>query len=182
MIATETFPISGLVLLRPRSFADDRGSFMETWSQRAMDEATGSQRFVQDNESISRAGVLRGLHFQLDPHAQGKLVRVSRGAAIDVCVDIRRDSPTFGQHVKVHLSAEAPTLLWVPPGFAHGFAALEDGTVFNYKCTAYYHPQAERTIRWDDPALGIDWGVRDPLVSDKDRAGFGFEGPWHLPN
>jgi len=181
MMDIERFPLDGLVLLKPRVFADERGAFMETFSQRAMDEAIGAQRFVQDNESISRAGVLRGLHFQLDPHGQGKLVRVSRGAAIDVCVDIRRDSATFGQHVKVRLAADAPSLLWVPVGFAHGFVALEEGTTFNYKCTAYYQPSAERTIRWDDPDLGIDWGVSDPLVSDKDRAGFAFAGPWHLP-
>ncbi|MBK9148468.1 MAG: dTDP-4-dehydrorhamnose 3,5-epimerase [Flavobacteriales bacterium] len=180
MIDKETYPIAGLVLLRPRRFTDERGSFMETWSQRAMDEAIGEQRFVQDNESVSSAGVLRGLHFQLEPHAQGKLVRVSRGAAMDVCVDIRPESPTYGRHVKVRLASDDPAMLWVPPGFAHGFAALEDATVFNYKCTAYYQPGSERTIRWDDPALGIDWGIASPIVSEKDRAGFAFDGPWHL--
>ncbi len=181
MIDTQTFPIQGPVLLRPRVFKDDRGSFLETWSQRAMDAAIGPQRFVQDNESTSRAGVLRGLHFQLDPHAQGKLVRVSRGAALDVCVDLRSGSPTRGQHVKVLLNADEASLFWIPPGFAHGFAALEEGTVFNYKCTDYYHPAAERTIRWDDPELAIDWGVRDPIVSLKDREGFAFSGDWAKP-
>jgi dTDP-4-dehydrorhamnose 3,5-epimerase len=181
MIETQTFPVQGPVLLRPRVFADDRGSFVETWSERAMREAIGPQRFVQDNESTSRKGVLRGLHFQLDPHAQGKLVRVSRGSASDVCVDIRPGSPTYGHHVKVMLIAAEATLFWIPPGFAHGFAALEEGTVFNYKCTDYYHPAAERTIRWDDPDLAIPWGVRDPIVSAKDRDGFAFRGPWTEP-
>lgn len=181
MIQHETFPIAGPVLLRPRVFADDRGSFMETFSQRVFDEVIGAQRFVQDNESTSKAGVLRGLHFQLAPHAQGKLVRVSQGEVLDVCVDIRRDSPTFGRHIKVRLSAAEPSFLWVPPGFAHGFVALADGTVFNYKCTDYYQPAAERTIRWDDPELGIDWGVDAPLVSPKDQTGFAFSGPWDQP-
>ncbi|WKZ66628.1 MAG: dTDP-4-dehydrorhamnose 3,5-epimerase [Flavobacteriales bacterium] len=178
MMETTTYPIQGLLLMRPRIFADDRGSFMETWSQPAMDRLIGPRAFVQDNESTSRRGVLRGLHFQIAPHAQGKLVRVVRGAVIDVCVDIRPGSPTYGRHVKVPLDGRSPAMLWVPPGFAHGFVALEDDTVFAYKCTALYHPASERTIRWDDPDLGIDWGIEAPLVSPKDREGFAFNGPW----
>ncbi|MFN3875091.1 MAG: dTDP-4-dehydrorhamnose 3,5-epimerase [Flavobacteriales bacterium] len=177
----ERFPIEGPLLLRPKVFADDRGSFMETFSQRVLDGLIGPQRFVQDNESVSRRGVLRGLHLQLDPHAQGKLVRVSRGRALDVCVDIRPGSPTRGRHIKALLSAEDPALLWVPPGFAHGFVALEEGTAFTYKCTAYYHPESERTILWNDSVLAIDWGVDDPIVSSKDRAGFPFNGRWAEP-
>lgn len=177
-MTTETLGIDGPLLLRPRTFLDPRGSFTETWNQQAMDAAIGAQRFVQDNESISRKGVLRGLHFQLDPAAQGKLVRAVRGALLDVCVDIRRDSPSYGRHITVPLKAGDSNLLWIPPGFAHGFIALEDDTVFHYKCTAYYDPTRERTILWNDPALGVDWGVADPLVSDKDRQGRLFNSDW----
>ena len=175
---TETLGIDGLLLVRPRTFMDPRGSFTETWNRQAMDAAIGPQNFVQDNESTSRAGVLRGLHFQLAPSAQGKLVRAVQGAVLDVCVDIRRDSPTFGRHITVPLRAGDSTLLWIPPGFAPGFVAMEDNTIFHYKCTAYYDPARERTILWNDPALGIDWGVADPLVSDKDRKGKLFNSDW----
>jgi dTDP-4-dehydrorhamnose 3,5-epimerase len=183
MWQVERMAIDGPLILRSKVFTDDRGSFMETYNERAFAAATGIRiGFVQDNESISRKGVLRGLHFQLDPYAQGKLVRVTRGAALDVVVDIRPGSPTYGRHVKVRLDAVAKDMFWIPPGFAHGFLALEDDTVFAYKCTAYYHPAAERTIRWNDPDLAIDWGHADPIVSAKDRAGLPFNARWDRPD
>lgn len=164
--------IPGVLRLRPRVFSDDRGQFLETFNERTFRKAVGADvEFVQDNESCSHRNVLRGLHFQADPHAQGKLVRVVRGAVLDVVVDIRRDSPTYGHHYKLRLDDEGKEMLWIPPGLAHGFHSLEDDTVFVYKCTAYYAPQAERTILWNDPDLAIDWGVEDPIVSAKDRDG-----------
>lgn len=131
--------------------------------------------FVQDNESTSAKGVLRGLHFQREPHAQGKLVRVIRGAVLDVCVDIRPNSTTYGEHFKLQLNGTTKEMLWIPAGFAHGFVALEDDTIFAYKCTAYYHPSSERTLIWNDRRLGIDWGVVDPIISSKDKEGLTFE-------
>lgn len=178
----ERTSIDGLLLLRPRAFADDRGSFMETWNEARFHELAGPYHFVQDNESTSRAGVLRGLHLQLAPNEQGKLLRVVRGAVLDVCVDVRKDSPTYGRHFKMRLDAVEGCMLWIPPGFAHGFLALEDDTVFAYKCTAPYDPKAERTILWNDQDLGIDWGIERPLVSAKDSNGSPFAGDWHKPN
>jgi len=179
MMEILTTELPGLLRLRPRIFTDDRGRFLETFNERTFRQATGVDLpFVQDNESRSQANVLRGLHFQLDPNAQGKLVHVAVGAVLDVCVDIRPDSPTRGRHIAVELDAELKEMLWIPPGFAHGFRALVDDTVFVYKCTAYYHPPSERTIRWDDPELGIDWGTSAPLVSSKDAAGHAFSGTW----
>lgn len=168
-------PLHGLLLLRPRIFADERGHFLETFNARLFAERTGSHvEFVQDNESLSAKGVLRGLHLQTAPNAQGKLVHVVHGAVLDVCLDIRPESPTFGQHYKVRLDADRKELLWIPPGFAHGFVALEDRTLFAYKCTAYYTPCAECTILWNDPELGIDWGVAQPIMSAKDLQGSTF--------
>lgn len=165
-------PLAGLVLLRNRIFGDERGSFEVTFEHERFVQATGfSKPFVQDNESISHKGVLRGLHLQAGPYAQAKLIRVAHGAVLDVCLDIRRDSPTFGRHYKVRLEAGSGEMLFIPEGFAHGFVSLVDGTVFSYKCSAPYHPPAERTVLWNDPALGIDWGVEQPLVSPKDVAG-----------
>lgn len=162
----------GLVHLRPKVFTDDRGQFTETFNARRFADVAGiGAQFVQDNESRSARHVLRGLHFQAAPHAQGKLVRVAIGAVIDVCVDLRRESPMFGKHFKIRLDDVANDMLFIPPGMAHGFLSLADNTVFTYKCTAYYAPQAERTLLWSDPALGIDWGVESPLVSPKDQAG-----------
>ncbi len=166
----ETTALEGVLVLKPRVFADDRGSFQETWSTRAFVAATGVEvEFVQDNESRSGAGVVRGLHFQAPPHAQGKLVRCSQGRVLDVIVDIRRSAPTFGQHVAVELTPENGRQVWIPPGFAHGFASLEDGTVFQYKCTALYAPEFEGDLRWDDPFLGIDWRVSAARLSPKDE-------------
>ncbi len=181
MMQKEELAIDGLLLLRPRVFSDVRGSFMETWNERTFREQVGDHRFVQDNESISRKGVLRGLHFQLAPHAQGKLVRAVTGAVLHVCVDIRAESPTYGKYLKVLLTAADRTMLWIPPGFAHGFVALVEDTVFTYKCTAPYHPAAERTILWNDPDLAIDWGIARPIVSERDRNGFAFAGAWATP-
>lgn len=161
--------IPELLLLTPRLFRDDRGTFMETYQAERMREA-GLPAFVQDNESSSHRGVLRGLHYQLPPHAQGKLVRVVRGRIWDVAVDIRRDSPTFGKWVGTELSATNHAMLWIPPGFAHGFVALEDNTVFLYKCTSPYAPAGERGIRWNDPDLAITWPEKTPFISQKDAA------------
>ncbi len=168
-------PLAGLLRLRPRIFADARGHFLETYNTQRFADLTGTDHaFVQDNESLSAKGVLRGLHLQADPHAQGKLVHVVHGAVLDVCVDIRPHSATFGHHYKVRLDGIAKEMLWIPPGFAHGFVALENDTLFAYKCTAYYRPDAERTILWNDPDLAIDWGVDLPDLSPKDVQGLSF--------
>ena len=165
-----THSLAGLAEFRPRIFSDPRGAFFESFSARTM-EALGLPHldWVQDNQSISKAGTLRGLHFQRPPHAQAKLVRVAQGRALDVVVDLRRDSPTFGQYATVELTAGLANVLYVPVGFAHGFVALEDDTLFLYKCSDYYAPAAEGGLRWDDPALAIDWGFQgEALVSPKD--------------
>lgn len=163
-----------VLVFEPRVFGDERGFFLESFRQSVFDEAVGTHvDFVQDNHSRSRRGVLRGLHYQLHPHAQGKLVRVTHGRVFDVAVDLRRSSPRFGQWVGVELSGDNHRQLWIPAGFAHGFLVLSDSADFLYKTTAYYAPQAERCIRWDDPTLGIDWpdaGV-PPQVSAKDAQG-----------
>ena len=169
--------IADVMLIEPKVFGDSRGFFYESFNQQAFDQATGVHLpFVQDNHSRSRRGVLRGLHYQLPPKAQGKLVRVVRGAVFDVAVDIRRDSPTYGQWVGVELSEENHRQLWIPPGLAHGFVVLSETADFLYKTTDTYSPAHERSIRWDDPAIGIEWplaahGISEPLLSDKDRAG-----------
>ncbi len=169
-------PIEGLLMVRPKVHADDRGQFVETWNQRRFNEAVGREvRFVQSNQSRSQKHVLRGLHFQVPPDAQGKLVRVSQGLALDVAVDLRKDSHTFGQHWAVELSPGNGIQFWIPEGFAHGFLALEEDTVFEYMCTEYYAPQSEQSLLWNDPLLGIDWGVEAPRVSDKDAAAVAFE-------
>jgi dTDP-4-dehydrorhamnose 3,5-epimerase len=164
--------IPGPLIIEPRAFEDERGFFMETWNEAAFAEAGLPMQWVQDNHSRSQKGVLRGLHFQ-NPGAQGKLVRVTRGAVFDVAVDLRESSPHFGQWVGVELSAENQRMFWVPEGFAHGFLTLEDDTDFLYKCTAPYAPQSEHTLAWDDPAVGVEWPVTglDPIISDKDARG-----------
>ncbi|MCE2847313.1 MAG: dTDP-4-dehydrorhamnose 3,5-epimerase [Sphingobacteriales bacterium] len=166
----EFFPIPGPILIRTRIFEDMRGGFTESFNLESFAKAQLPHAFVQDNQSISKKGVIRGLHYQKPPFAQGKLVRVVKGSALDVAVDIRTGSPTFGQHIRVLLSEHEPSQLWIPEGFAHGFSALEEGTCFLYKCTNYYSPQHETGICWNDPALGIDWGVENPIVSEKDMA------------
>jgi dTDP-4-dehydrorhamnose 3,5-epimerase len=172
--------LPGVVIVEPAVHSDERGWFSESYNEARFNAALQdiglppARRFVQDNHSCSRAGVLRGLHYQLPPHAQGKLVRVVQGAAFDVAVDIRQGSPTFGQWTGVELSAENRRQLWVPEGFAHGFVAMQDDTHFLYKTTDYYAKDCERSIRWDDPAIGIRWplpaGVSAPLVAPKDAA------------
>lgn len=176
MMEYEKTSLPGLLLLRQRIFADERGHFLETFNRRDFERVVGDRvDFVQDNESASNKGVLRGLHFQVAPHAQGKLVRVIHGSVLDVCVDIRPKSNTYGEHYKVHLNGRSKEMLWIPPGFAHGFVAMEEDTIFAYKCTAYYHPASERTLLWNDHQLGIDWGVVDPTISTKDEVGMTFE-------
>jgi dTDP-4-dehydrorhamnose 3,5-epimerase len=165
--------IEGVLVLEPRVFGDERGFFLESYNQKAFDDAVGHEvRFVQDNHSRSTKGVLRGLHYQLTPHAQGKLVRVTQGSVFDVAVDVRRGSPTFGRWVGVELSGQNHRQLWLPPGMAHGFLVTSDSADFLYKTTAYYAPQAERSVRWDDPAIGIDWPLPGgaPTLSAKDAA------------
>jgi dTDP-4-dehydrorhamnose 3,5-epimerase len=164
--------ISDVVLFEPKVFGDPRGFFFESFNQRAFEEVVGrSAHFVQDNHSRSTKGVLRGLHYQVQ-QPQGKLVRVVQGEVFDVAVDIRRDSATFGQWVGAYLSAENKHQLWVPEGFAHGFVVLSDTAEFLYKTTDYYAPSHERCIRWDDPALGIDWPINEPpALSAKDAQG-----------
>lgn len=163
--------IEDVVIIEPRLFRDERGYFFESWSERDFNEKVRKVRFVQDNESRSSYGVLRGLHFQKPPYAQSKLVRVLSGAVLDVAVDIRRGSPTFGKHVAVELSGENHRQLFIPRGFAHGFAVLTDDVVFQYKCDSFYAPQSEGAIAWDDPDLGIDWRIPAGRVvlSGKDR-------------
>ena len=164
-------PIEGLLILEPRVFADSRGYFFESYSQRDFEKAIGSVRFVQDNESSSVYGVVRGLHYQRPPYAQSKLVRCVRGAVLDVALDIRSDSPTFGQHVAVELTEENHRQLFIPKGFAHGFAVLSPTAVFQYKCDEFYHPEAEAGISMADPSLGIDWRipVNEAILSEKDQ-------------
>lgn len=162
--------IPGIVILEPRVFRDSRGYFLESWSQRDFDAAVRPVRFVQDNESSSSYGVVRGLHFQKGAFSQSKLVRAVEGTVLDIAVDIRRGSPTFGRYVAVGLSAENHRQLFIPRGFAHGFSVLSERAVFQYKCDNYYAPQAESAIAWNDPALGIDWGLDpgDIILSEKD--------------
>lgn len=161
--------IPGVLLIEPQVFADDRGYFFESYNRKKFVEHGIPEIFIQDNESKSQKGVLRGLHFQKPPYAQGKLVRVIKGAVIDVAVDIRRGSDTYGQWTSVELSEENKKMLWVPPGMAHGFVTLEDETIFSYKCTELYNKSSEGSIRWDDPDLNINWGVENPVLSEKDK-------------
>lgn len=164
--------IEGVVILEPDVFGDERGYFFESFSQKRFDELVRPVRFVQDNESKSRYGVLRGLHFQKGQYAQSKLVRVVSGRVLDVAVDIRRGSPTFGQYAAVELTGENHRQFFVPRGFAHGFSVLSEEAVFQYKCDNYYAPEAEGAIAWNDPAIGIDWRLDpgDVLLSAKDSA------------
>ena len=166
-----TTEIEGIVILEPEVLGDERGYFFESFSQREFEEKVCKTTFVQDNESSSRYGVLRGLHFQRPPHAQAKLVRVVKGKVLDIAVDIRKGSPTFGKHVSVELSGENKRQLFIPRGFAHGFAVMSDEVVFQYKCDDYYAPHTEGGILWNDPALGIDWKLpaEDLILSEKDK-------------
>ena len=169
--------IPDVVIIEPTVYEDERGWFMESFNEKRFKQELNSLglavpgSFVQDNHSCSYRGVLRGLHYQIAPHGQGKLVRVTRGAAFDVAVDIRPGSATFGQHVAMELSEKNGRMLWIPEGFAHGFLALEDDTHFLYKTTGYYHKESERALRWDSPELQIDWPVVEKLqITDKDQS------------
>ena len=168
----KTFEIEGLLLIKPRIFEDDRGFFYESFNETKYKEILSAEiQFVQDNISVSKKNVLRGLHFQKPPFAQGKLVTVLRGSVMDVAVDLRKESKTYGQYQLVELSENNKLQFWIPAGFAHGFCSLEDDTIFSYKCSNYYSPQHEETIMWNDPDLAIDWKIINPIVSDKDKIG-----------
>ncbi len=164
--------IPGVVIIEPKVFGDNRGYFFESWSQRDFNEQVRAVKFVQDNESKSCYGVLRGLHFQKGEYAQSKLVRVVRGRVLDVAVDIRRGSPTFGKYVSVELTAENHRQFFVPRGFAHGFVVLSEEAIFQYKCDNFYAPQAEGALAWNDPDIGIEWGIpMDKIIlSEKDKS------------
>ncbi len=179
VIATE---LPGVLLLEPKVFGDARGFFMETWQEVRYREAGMPARFVQDNHSRSRRGVLRGLHYQM-AQPQGKLVWVTRGAVFDVAVDIRRGSPTFGRWYGCVLDDVDHRQLYIPPGFAHGFCVLSEEADFFYKCTDYYHPPSERGIAWDDPAIGIEWPLREVALSSKDQGNprLAAQAPENLP-
>lgn len=168
-------PIEGLKLIQPNVFGDQRGYFFESYSKTAFGKLGIHTEFVQDNESLSaKIGVLRGLHFQAPPKAQAKLVRVIQGAVMDVVVDIRKNSKDYGKSFAVELSAENKKMLFIPEGFAHGFATLEENSIFSYKCSDFYAPETEGTISWDDPNLAIHWGVESPILSEKDKNGVLF--------
>lgn len=168
--------IEGVIEILPKVFGDARGCFFESYSAREFGRLGIRTDFVQDNESHSTKGVLRGLHFQKPPYAQAKLVRVASGSVLDVAVDIRRGSPTYGQHVAVKLDCEKRNMLFIPEGFAHGFLALEDGTTFLYKCGAFYNKESEGGLIWNDATLGINWGIETPVLSDKDLFNPSFDG------
>lgn len=161
--------IKDLLIIKAKVFFDDRGYFLETYNKSVYEEKGLNFEFLQDNLSMSNKNVLRGLHLQDPPYEQGKLVRVLKGAVYDVVVDIRKQSPTYGTHFKVELNQDNNLALWIPAGFAHGFVSLVDGTLFQYKCTNVYNKASERAILWNDPQLGIDWGVENPIISEKDQ-------------
>lgn len=164
--------IEGVFIVEPQVFGDERGYFFESFNEERFRTETGlNVRFVQDNESKSKRGVLRGLHFQKEPYAQAKLVRVVQGRVLDVAVDIRPESPTFGRYVMTELSGENHRQMYIPKGFAHGYVVLEDNTIFQYKCDEYYHPEAEGGIAWNDPQIGIDWRLPESeiILSEKDK-------------
>jgi dTDP-4-dehydrorhamnose 3,5-epimerase len=165
-----------LLIIQPNVFADERGYFFESFNESRFRVETGLNiTFVQDNQSMSAKGVLRGLHFQTPPKMQAKLIQVIKGAVLDVVVDLRRTQPTFGQHYKILLTSENKTQLFVPEGFAHGFAVLEDNTIFAYKCSNYYSKENDRSMLWNDPALKINWEIENPIISEKDQAALNFD-------
>ena len=168
-------PIQDLLIIQPQVFEDDRGYFFESWSKKIFENNGLDFDFVQDNQSMSHRGVLRGLHFQAPPFAQGKLVRVIKGSVLDVAVDIRANSPTYGKHFSIELNESNKTMFFIPPGFAHGFLTLADNTIFYYKCTHYYNKSSEGTILWNDNQLEINWKISNPLVSEKDKSGISFK-------
>ena len=163
--------LKGVVVFKPKVFEDARGYFLESYNRQVFHAAGVDAEFVQDNQSLSQKGVLRGLHFQNPPHAQGKLVRVITGAVFDVAVDIRKDSATYGEWYGVDLTEENKWMMYIPPGIAHGFLTLRDNTIFSYKCTNFYNKASEDCLLWNDPAIGISWNAGTPLLSDKDLQG-----------
>lgn len=163
--------LKGVLVLKPKVFEDARGYFFESYNRNLFLQAGLDLNFVQDNQSLSQKGVLRGLHFQNNPHAQGKLVRVITGAVYDVAVDIRKSSPTYGQWFGLELTEENKWMMYIPEGFAHGFATLRDNTIFSYKCTNFYNKASEDCLLWNDPDIGINWNLTDPLLSEKDMQG-----------
>ena len=167
--------IEGLLIIQPVVFEDDRGFFFESFNVQKIKGAGITENFVQDNLSKSTKDVLRGLHFQNPPFSQGKLVSVIRGSVLDIAVDIRKRSPTYGQHHSIILSEQNKTQFYVPPGFAHGFKTLEDDTIFSYKCTNGYNKNSEGSIKWDDSDLKIDWQIENPIVSEKDQVAPSFK-------
>lgn len=167
--------IEGLWVIKPKVFADPRGYFFESYNKQLFASNGLNLDFVQDNQSLSHKGVLRGLHFQNPPFAQGKLVRVITGAVYDVAVDIRKNSPTYGKYYGAELTEENKLMMYIPEGFAHGFLTLRDNTVFSYKCTNFYNKASEDCIKWDDSAIGVNWNVENPLLSEKDLQGKKFK-------
>ena len=161
--------IEGLLIIKPDVFKDERGYFFESYNKGRFAKEGLMMNFVQDNESKSSKGVLRGLHFQKPPFAQGKLVRVIKGSVMDVAVDLRKDSPTYGKWESVVLTEENKLQFWIPEGFAHGFVTLEDNTIFNYKCTNVYNKESEGSILWNDPDINIEWNIENPILSEKDK-------------
>jgi dTDP-4-dehydrorhamnose 3,5-epimerase len=170
-----TTPIPDLLIIQPKVFEDDRGYFYESYNKLAFENHGIFVDFVQDNQSLSEKGVLRGLHFQNPPFAQGKLVRAIKGAILDVAVDLRKTSETFGQHFNIELNEKNKTMLWIPPGFAHGFLTLSDETIFSYKCSNIYNKNSEGSIAWNDSTIGINWGITDPILSEKDKKSNSFK-------
>lgn len=161
--------IEGLLIITPKIFKDDRGYFFESYNKKTFNEMGLNFNFVQDNESFSSKGVLRGLHFQKPPYSQGKLIRVVKGSVLDVAVDLRKSSNTFGKWHSIILDGETKQMFYIPVGFAHGFLTLEDNTIFTYKCTNLYCKESEGSIRWNDPDINIDWECVNPILSDKDN-------------
>ena len=169
-----TTNIEGLLVIQPKVFGDERGYFFESFRDDVLNNHGVSSKFVQDNQSKSNKGILRGLHFQKAPHAQGKLVRVVKGSVLDIALDIRTNSPTYGHHFSIELNEVNKTIFYIPPGFAHGFLTLEDNTLFSYKCTNYYNLKSEGSVLWNSESLNIDWGIENPILSEKDKTAPNF--------
>lgn len=169
-----TTNIEGLLVIQPKVFGDERGYFFESFRDDVLNNHGVSSKFVQDNQSKSNKGILRGLHFQKAPHAQGKLVRVVKGSVLDIALDIRTNSPTYGHHFSIELNEVNKTIFYIPPGFAHGFLTLEDNTLFSYKCTNYYNLESEDSVLWNSESLNIDWGIENPILSEKDKTAPNF--------
>ena len=167
-------PIENLLVLEPKVFEDKRGYFFESFNKKKLEDIGIKESFVQDNQSLSNKNVLRGLHFQAPPFAQGKLVRVIKGSVLDIAVDIRKESATYGKYFSIILSEQNKKMFWIPPGFAHGFLTLEDQTIFSYKCSGDYNPSSEGSLLWNDPQLNIEWNIDEPIVSAKDQEAQAF--------